>query len=148
MSTENNQDNVDLNLLAKYNNKENPYSFGSRKTVYKYFPNLNRKVIDQTLLKSNVVTKFKKHRKPSSFLPVYVHARQELFQLDCIYMDGSKEFNNGYGYVLSIIDCWSKFAWLYPLKRIKCSLVVECLRDLFSNPKNIPQKISTDRGSG
>lgn len=62
---------VDHDLLAKYNNKANDYSFGSRKTVYKYFPHLKKKIIDKTLLKSPIITKYKKYKKPRKYLPVY-----------------------------------------------------------------------------
>ena len=68
--------------------------------------------------------------------------------MDCIYMAGSKENNDGFKFLLSIIDCYTKFAWLFKLKNLKCENIIYCLRLLFSKPENIPQKIGTDRGSG
>ena len=62
---------VNEDLLAKYHNKDNDYAFGSKKTVYRYFPHLKRKVVDKTLLKSRVFTKFKKYKRPRQYLPVY-----------------------------------------------------------------------------
>ena len=63
-------------------------------------------------------------------------------------MDGFKKDNDGYKYILSIIDCWSKFAFCFPMKNIQCATVIDCLQKLFSKADNIPEKISTDRGSG
>ena len=68
-------------LLSNYENPNYPYSFASKKTVYKYFPHLDKKVIDKTLLKSNIHTSFKKYRKPKQYLPIYVHGKRELFQV-------------------------------------------------------------------
>ena len=68
--------------------------------------------------------------------------------MDIIYMDGKKEDNDGFKFILSIIDCWSKFAFVFPLRKIQSATVVECLRQLFSKPENIPEKVSTDIGAG
>ena len=63
-------------------------------------------------------------------------------------MDGSRESNDNYKFVLSIIDCYTKYAWLYKMKRISGKIVVECFRQLFTNHKNIPEKLCTDKGAG
>ena len=58
-------------LITNYHNSNYPYAFGSRKTVYRYFPHLKQSDIDDTLLKSSISTKFKKYKKPCQFLPIY-----------------------------------------------------------------------------
>ena len=68
--------------------------------------------------------------------------------MDCVYMAGSKKLNDGFKFLLCVIDCWSKFAWVFKLKALKCVNVIKCLRILFSQPEAIPEKIGTDRGSG
>ena len=105
--------------------------------------------VDQVLHQSQVYTKFRQYKRPRQFLPIYVHEKREQFQMDIIYMAGSSAaLNKGYKFVLSIIDCYTKFAWCYPLKRISGQGVVTSLRRLFSNPDNIPRKVHTDRGVG
>lgn len=139
--------------LDNYHNKANDYSYGSRRTVYKFFPNLSgikgsKKKIDKVLSQSDIHTKFKKYKRPRSYIPVYVHRLREQFQCDVIHMLGKKKDNNQCKYILSVIDCWSKFAWAFPLENIKCLTIMKCFIKLFSDPKNIPEKITTDRGSG
>ena len=58
-------------LLKTFHNSDYPYAFGSRKTVYKFFPHLTKKQVDTALLKSSISTKFKKYKKPRQFLPIY-----------------------------------------------------------------------------
>ena len=135
-------------LVENYHNTEFPYSYGSRKTVYSFFPHLDRKNIDNTLLHSDSFTKYRQYRRPRQYLPIYVHSKRELFQLDIIYMDGAKKDNDGYKFLLSVIDCYTKLAWVFPMKKISASNVVHHLRKLFSNPNNLPKKLHTDRGVG
>ena len=116
--------------------------------VDSYFPHLSKRVIDKTLDKSAIHASFKKFRKPKQHSPIYVHHKREVLQLDIIYMEGRKADNNGFKYILSIIDPWTKFAWIFPMKKISAAGVVENLRQLFSNPDNIPRKITTDKGVG
>ena len=128
-------------------------------------------LVDKTLMHSTLATTFKQHRKPrhsrhqvagggggggggatvsgpGNYMPVYVHRRRELFQADCIHMLANPQLNAGYKYLLCIIDCWTKFAWVYPLKSLKCASIVARLRQLFSHPDRIPEKFGTDGGPG
>ena len=134
--------------VESYHNPANPYSYGSRKTVQSFFPTVSSKNIDDTLQQSDIYTKFRQYRRPRQYLPIYVHEKRELFQMDIIYMDGRKSDNDGFKYILSVIDCYTKFAWCFPMQRILASTVVKHLRKLFSNPDNIPRKVHTDRGVG
>ena len=156
--------------LEDYHNPAKPYSYASRNTVRATFvPNSRKRgggggqsggggskskkaktaAVDQVLHQSQVYTKFRQYKRPRQFLPIYVHEKREQFQMDIIYMAGSSAaLNKGYKFVLSIIDCYTKFAWCYPLKRISGQGVVTSLRRLFSNPDNIPRKVHTDRGVG
>ena len=63
--------NQSKDILREYENPDNDYSYGSKKTVYSFFPQYNQKKVDEALLGSKVYTKYKKYRRPSSFLPVY-----------------------------------------------------------------------------
>ena len=63
--------NDQSNILRGYHNPAKDYSYGSKKTVYNFFPQYDRKQVDRALLSSEVFTKYKKYRRPSKFLPVY-----------------------------------------------------------------------------
>ena len=133
--------------LEDYHNPTKPYSYASRNTVHAATKK-KKADVGKVLHQSQVYTKFRQYKRPRQFLPIYVHEKREQFQMDIIYMDGRAALNKGYKFVLSIIDCYTKFAWCYPLKKISGQGVVLCLRRLFSNPNNIPRKVHTDRGVG
>ena len=132
--------------LEDYHNPTKPYSYASRNTVHAANPGKKKADVAKVLHQSQVYTKYRQYKRPRQFLPIYVHEKREQFQMDIIYMTGPPV--KGYKFVLSIIDCYTKFAWCYPLKRISGQGVVLCLRRLFSNPNNIPRKVHTDRGVG
>ena len=154
----NNDGNNRIITLEEYHDSSKPYSYASRKRVHAAFPpppphhggggavKKHKGQIDQTLHMSEVYTKFRQYKRPRQYLPVYVHERREQFQMDIIYMTGRPARNKGYKFVLSVIDCYTKFAWCFPLQRISGKAVVTSLRQLFSNPDNIPRKVHTDRG--
>ena len=57
------------------------------------------------------------------------------------------EANKGLKYLLCIIDVFTKFVYLYPLKSITCEDVIICFEDLFRKCGKLPKKIYTDKGS-
>ena len=67
--------------LENYHNPDNPYSYGSQKTVQRFFPHLSKEEIDKTLQQSDVFTKYKQYRRPRQYLPIYVHEKRALSQV-------------------------------------------------------------------
>ena len=82
-------------------------------------------------------------------LYVYVRSKRELFECDVAYFSKKAmvEANNELKYLLCIIDVFSKFVYLYPLKSITCEDVIICFEDLFRKCGKLPKKIYTDKGS-
>ena len=128
---------------------DKPHAFGSKKRAYDYYPVNDRKLIDKAYNKNDIYTRFKQHRKPKHYSPIYVKRKRELFQCDTTFFtaDALVEVNHGYKYLLCVIDVYTKMAWTYPLKDVKCEAVVECLKDVFSKCGKVPEKIQTDKGS-
>ena len=54
-----------------YENIREKFAFAPKKTVYNFFPHLKKSSIDDTLSKSVVFTRFKQHRKPKVYVPIY-----------------------------------------------------------------------------
>merc|ERR1711947_12999 len=38
--------------------------------------------------------------------------------------------NNGYKYLFTTIDVFTKMAWIYPMKENKCAVVMKCFKDI------------------
>ena len=64
-----------------------------------------------------------------------------IFRIDPLMLKATENDANH----LVIIDVFTKYVWLYPLKNIKGVQVATCLRNLFSTDK--PKKFTTNAGT-
>ena len=65
--------------MSKYHESE-PYSFGGKNGLAEY---VGKKKADDIVLRSDIYTRFKQHRKPKKYSPIYVYNRRELFSIIC-----------------------------------------------------------------
>jgi len=56
-----------------------------------------------------------------------------------------REYNNGYNFLLTCIDVFSKYAWAIPLKRKSGSSIAVAFEQIFKSGRK-PIKIQTDEG--
>ena len=75
-----------------------------------------------------------------------VHAVDEQWQADLCDMNQLAKFNNGYRYILTIIDILSRYGWARPLKTKTGPEVARAFQYVFNHSKRIPQRIQTDQG--
>ena len=57
------------------------------------------------------------------------------------------KFNKGFRFLLCVIDIFSKYAWVIPLKDKKGISIVNAFQELLLNSKRKPNKIWVDKGS-
>ena len=74
------------------------------------------------------------------------HAVDEQWQADLCDMQQLAKFNNGYRYILTIIDILSRYGWARPLKSKTGPEVARAFQSVFNQSKRIPQRIQTDQG--
>lgn len=129
--------------------KDLPHSYGGKKRAYEHYEDIDNEIIDAAYHQNDIYTRFKQHRKANFYSPIYVDHKRELFQCDTTFFTAEKlvNANNGYKYLLCVIDVFTKMAWVYPMKNVKCDTAVECLQDIFSKCGTLPEKIQTDKGS-
>ena len=77
---------------------------------------------------------------------VYVKGLDEIWAADLIEMRPFAESNNGVNYLLAVIDIFSKYAWLAPLKNKKGDSVANALQDIFETSGRKPNKMWVDDG--
>ena len=114
-------------LAEKYFEHE-PWSYGSSVRVKKHNPDLKKGAITEFLDGNDIYTRFRQHKKAKTYSPIYVFKKRELFQADVVFFtdkDMVKE-NSGYKYLFTCIDCFTKRAWVYPLKINNCEAVLRC----------------------
>ena len=80
-----------------------------------------------------------KHNYPRR--KVMVNYPSETFSADLRVMPVEKR----YRYILTIIDCFARYAWAIPLKNKTAKGIVEAFKPIFSTRK--PDKLWVDKGS-
>ena len=129
--------------------QDKPWSFGDLKQIKNSHPDLKHKEINKFLTQNEIYTRFRGHRKPSKYSPIYVYRKRELFQADVVFFT-NKHFvdnNNGYKYLFTCIDCFTKMAWVYPMKANTCANVMLCFKDILKKCGKKPERLNSDRGS-
>ena len=61
----------------------------------------------------------------------------QIWALDLIQLDSLADMNDGFKYILVIIDTYSRFVWAFPLKDKTAAGVVKALETLDSKPEKI-----------
>ena len=57
------------------------------------------------------------------------------------------KFNNGFRFLLCVIDIFSKYAWVIPLKDKKGASIVNAFQKILDKSGRKPNKIWVDKGS-
>lgn len=68
----------------------------------------------------------------------------DLWQADLVEMIPYAGSNKGYKYLLTVIDCFSKYAWVVPIKNKTASVVCHGFEKILSERK--PKNLQTDNG--
>ena len=68
----------------------------------------------------------------------------KIWAADLADMTAFKDYNDGYTFLLLVIDTFSKYGYLIPLKNKKGETVANALKDIFKKRK--PGKLWTDKG--
>ena len=125
-----------------------PNSFGGKERSYKKYKNeSSKKEIDDAFTKLDTYTKYKPFRKLRYYTPTYVYNARELFQIDTVYMNTPVllEANDNIGFIICIIDCFTKRAFCYPNMKNDCNTAVNCMKNLFSKLDKLPVNVVSDK---
>ena len=71
----------------------------------------------------------------------------QILSMDLMDMIEIEKQNNGYKYIFSVIDVFSKFGWLVPLKDKKATTILEELKHIINDIDVKPEKLWSDKGS-
>ena len=61
-------------------------------------------------------------------------------------VQGFKKDNDGYGFLLTVIDVLSKYAWVVPLKEKTGKSLVDAFDTIFKKEGRVPERLQTDAG--
>lgn len=77
---------------------------------------------------------------------VLIKSLHDLWQADLVEMLPYRRFNKGYRYILVVINAFSKYVWIQPLKSKSAKDVTKAMRNILEGVKNAPKNLQTDMG--
>ena len=72
--------------------------------------------------------------------------KDDLWMCDLMDMVKFEKWNQGFKYILVVIDVFSKFVWLRPLKNKTGTSVAEAFQDIFDTSGRSPGRLVSDKG--
>ena len=134
--------------------KYDGYQRGLASTVYKYFDkksvgsgakHVNTKITPQNEqlaeeLHKPIIRKFKKRKVYSTF-------KDNIWGADLADMHLLSKYNKGIRFLLCVIDIFSKYVWVVPLKDKKGISIVNAFQIILKQSNRKPNKIWVDKGS-
>jgi len=75
-----------------------------------------------------------------------VNGIDKIWAADLVEMQAVSKFNHGVRYLLTVIDVFSKYGWMLPVKDKTGKSVAAVFKEIFKKSKRKPEKLWTDKG--
>jgi transposase InsO family protein len=135
---------MEQKLKAIYYDPKHPAGFSSIAKLAKASGYSNVRV-KKWLKAQPTYTLHRQARKRYRTRKYIVHDIDEQWQADLADVALIAKENDGYRFILTVIDIFSRFAWARPLKTKSGKDVEEAFKDIFQEGR-IPKRIQTDQG--
>ena len=138
-----------MNLSKLYSDPKFPGSFGGLERFYrevkKKHPQVTRTQIGKFLKSQNAYTLHKQIRKPRRYRRTLVYGPRDLWQIDLLDFQKFSSENSGYRYLCVIINCFTKYVYVKPLKNKSGPSLVRALSLLLMTEG--PKHVQADQGT-
>ena len=141
-------------LTTMYNDISGPGSFQGINKLYKAVKDdgvyeIYLSEVKDWLSTNKPYTMHKPTRKVKKRTRVLVSGIDDQFEADLASMDKEAyvKQNDGIKFLLVVIDVFSRFLWVRPLKDKSASTVTKAFDDIFKDSKRLPRRLRTDRGT-
>ena len=115
------------------------YIFIDKETSDSGIKNIPNKELAEELHK-RIIIKFNKRKVHSHFI-------ENIWGANLADMQLISKFNKGFRFLLCIIDIYSKYAWVIPLKDKKGITIINAFQKTLDEINRKPNKIWVDKGS-
>lgn len=86
-------------------------------------------------------------KKKFAKLKVRVPHKDHTWSMDLVDMTLWADHNDGYKFILNIIDIWTRYAWSVPLKKKAAKDVLDAFKKVIVDSGRLPEKIWVDEGT-
>ena len=94
----------------------------------------------------NVYSLYKPVRRRFRRRKYIVSGVDSLWQADLADVQSIRRWNGGHGYILVVIDVFSKYVWAEPVKTKDAKTVLDAFKKVLSMDERKPQSFMTDKG--
>ena len=136
---------TDAQLKRRYRDPQQPGSLGGMARFAKA-QDITTQRARRVLAHELGYTLHKPTRRHFPTLRVLVFGTDEQWAADLVDVQQLKRHNKGVNYLLTVVDVFSKYAWVVPIKQKTGLQVASALTALFKTSKRSPQKLQTDDG--
>ena len=130
--------------LNVYYDAENPGSYGGVARL-RHAANTGKNQTVEWLRRQRTYTLHKPARFRYSTRPYKVAGIDQQWQADLVEMIPYEEVNDGYRYMLTVIDLFSRYAWAKPIKNKTGKEVMRAFREIFDTGR-VCMRLQTDDG--
>ena len=135
---------MEQTLKKIYYDPKRPAGFASISKLAKA-SGYSKAKVKQWLKAQPTYTLHRQARKRYPTRKYIVHTLDEQWQADLADVTLLARENNGYRFILTVIDIFSRYAWARPLKSKRGEEVAAAFEDIFQEGR-IPKRIQTDQG--
>lgn len=147
IQVKNNDDKIEEEIRASYKEPGHPIAFSNPRTIYNYYnkeiPLKKIREILNTIESQSIHKEFRKGKRNISF----ARFKRYQFQIDLCFIIDLAEWNDGVKYLFTIIDCFTRYAFVKPLKNKTSSTVLEAFVKVIDNLPEKPLTIVCDKGN-
>lgn len=115
----------------------------------KAYPSVNEAAIEEKLSSVDAYTRHREPKKPV-YNPFFVHRLRDLIQADLATQKGLGPFNDNYKYWLCVMDTFSRYLWVTPLKSKHSAGVDRAFENIIikmTQKGGAPRRLLSDAGS-
>jgi transposase InsO family protein len=141
-------EDVDAVLKKLYFNTETGYTGAIRlydQTKQRY-TGITRKLVFEFLRKNSVHQQHHSTLPKRTFKPIVSKAINNIWQVDLIDMAAISSFNNRHNFAMVIIDLFSKYAWVRPMRNKTSDTTRDTIKDIIDTNGTKPKAIQSDNG--
>ena len=110
-------------------------------------PKLKKDEVLKELLKSKAYTQHVQPKRVFKRRKIIVAGMDVLWQADLIDVQKYKYQNSHYKYIMTVIDCFSRYAWALPIKSKQAVNTQEAFKKIIEDSGRKPEKLVIDGGN-
>ena len=138
-------------LSRLYNDPKTPGSFGGLDKAYRTWkniiPSLTKKQVKDWMQSELAYTLHRPSRKTFRRGKIFCYTIDYLWKTDLVDMTKLSRENDGIKYLLTVIDTFSKYAWVQPLKSKSGSEILKAFPTILEANHRKQQKLRSDQGT-